>query len=233
MTCEYWDQGVPAGTAVLDPHTVLRAVLDSNLDQLTEAYRDFGTNASHALEYAVRMGKHRVTQRLVDVGVPVTRTAIQFAAKRRGAGIDLLLGGLSGEYLQRARSAAVTFFLSYGGFDKAYQMLDAGATPERYYIAGAYSGVRKKGDFAEFHEALDRMLRCISKQDLAESHLHLLIEYGRPIHIERAAEILDRQIADLQSYVAKRPMGIERLREVGPNSAALAEQFDSSMDSSP
>lgn len=224
MTCEYWNHGVPYGTSIIEPPTAQRYVLDGELEFLTEAHVH-GTCLCPALEYAARMGKHRVTQHLLQLGVPVTRQAIHMAAKRQGMGLDLLLSAMTGEHLEHARRAALTFRLTYGEFEKAYAMLDLGTQPECYAISGAHSGAVRHPDRSEFHHALDKILQRISKNDLERANLNFIVGDGRTVHIERTAEILERPMSALLPLVFNSKDCVQRLRELGVRMDAAAFKY--------
>jgi len=214
VTCAYLDQGV-GSTERLATHYVdrgvghgaplngvasERVVRENDLDKLTEIHsRDI--NLSYCLEYAVRLGRHRITSHLVRLGVPITRSALEAAADRRGPGMDLLLAGLKGEALARAQIVALGFRIAAGDFNRAYSMLEAGTKPDRNFIRSAYEGslVRstKRPWQPVFQETLDRSLPHITPEELAASDLWCLIECGRPVHIERTLEILQRPPASL------------------------------------
>jgi len=197
VSCLYLEDGLGDRVA-LDYVKAQRLVLDGRLDQLAEIHAG-GTNISNCLEYAAKLGRHNVTAHLVKLGVPVTPTALMKAAARRGTGMDLLLAGLEGEHLARAQTAALDFRMAAGDWEKGYAMLDAGAAPDRYFMATAFSGLRKRSTDWQpaFREALDKLLPRITRQALEASKLELLIEFGRPVHIERTLEILERPVAAL------------------------------------
>lgn len=203
MTCVYLDQGLGelGEVTVLASAPSQRLVLDGKLGDLTALHAK-GINISYCLEYAAKLGKNLVTDHLVQLGVPVTRFALSCAAARRGPGIELMLAGLRGEHLAKAQSVAATFRMAAGDAEKAYAMLVAGVAPDRYFISGAHTACGKlapdaKGPF--FQEALDNVLPRISPAELAASNLEFVIEFGRPIHIERTLEILKRPVATLMT----------------------------------
>jgi hypothetical protein len=215
VRCVYLDQGIPAGQRLgesTEQHLVLRGALEP-----LSRYHRAGMNLAPCLEYSVRLGKHKVTEHLVNLQVPVTRTALENAAQRRGPGVDLLLAHLEGDDLAQASSAAASFRIRAGDSDKAYRMLETGTRPDRYFILAAYIGIlhRPPSKLSDFHEALDQVLARISKESLKASSLDLLVEFGRPIHIERALEILQRPLAALLPHVMGLPGGgpLQALRD--------------------
>jgi len=171
-------------------------------------YLDIGLGTQHthlawALVRAARAGRNDLTQHLVSLGAPITRSALWGAAAHSDAAVDLLLAGLQGEHLARAWTGLLEFRMAAGDHERAYALLEVGVHPDRHVISRAYMGLRQQWlDWQpRFHEALDRILQRISREELAASNLALLIEWGRLAHIERALEILQLPACALLPHV--------------------------------
>jgi hypothetical protein len=201
MNCAYLNDGTDGKAHQLDRAHEQRLVLDADIDEMDQLLAQ-SFDLSYCLEYAAQLGKHAVTQHLLWREVPVTRQAVVNAARRRGPGLDMLFSGVRAQDKPNAWSAGMSFRMSAKDFEKAYEMLDAGVAPDKYFISAAFSGAQSADDFELiFQDALDRVLVRIAPEVLAESHLELLVEYGRPIHIERTLEKLGQQVRALMPRI--------------------------------
>jgi hypothetical protein len=197
VTSQYLHEGASESAYLLPNERAKHLVLRATLEQIDTLVKE-GWDLTYCLEYAVQLGKHVVTERLLAQGFPVTRQALVNAARRRGPGMELLLAAIRTEDKPQALSAGMSFRLAAQDFEKAYAMLDAGAAPDRYFISSAFTGSQASDNFeALFRDALDRVLGPISKEALAQSHLEFLVECGRPVHIERVLEKLEQPVVVL------------------------------------
>jgi hypothetical protein len=215
----YLPDGAPgdgAGVHILgDP--MQRLVLHCDYGAI-DRHIENAASLTYCLEYSASLGKHAVSQYLLKKNVPVTRQAIINAAGRRGPGLDILFGAIREQDKPAAMSAGMTFRMSAGDFDKAYSMLDAGVVPDQYFISAAYTGAMRRDDgVLIFQDALDRLLPVISKEALASSHLELLVEAGRPVHIERVLEKLGEPVHVLMPrvFALSSQSATDRLRDFG------------------
>jgi hypothetical protein len=200
-----------------------RFIQRDHIDDVLELVRGDEDLQVNAVDYAARLGRHRVTQALLGAGSSFSRTGLLHAIERKGIGADLLLEAVCDADRQQSLSTALAFRLADGQFERAFAMLDQGVKPDHLAISYAYDGAIKRSHGTvqwepEFHQALDQLLPRLDAATLRSSpYFHFLVDYGRPIHLERCAEILDCTLDSLLPYVMwnRRDDGFRRLRKLG------------------
>jgi hypothetical protein len=199
--CGYNRESMVDGVPYVAEEYARRLVLENRVSEVHELIDRRHLCVSPVLTYSVKRGKHAMTQFLISEGVTVTREAVQNAARLGGPGMDLLLAGISqGEALDHARHDALHAWLLNGEFDRAMTLLEAGVRPTPIcYNAlqvGAKHLARKQRDDESWrmhtHRMLDRMLPLTLLEHVTHEAREVVLDAGRPIHVERMLELVNR-----------------------------------------
>jgi hypothetical protein len=189
------------GVAYVADEYARKLVLEERLDDIFKIHRDGEVSVCPVLEYAAKRGRHKVTQALVSEGVTVTRAALQSAAKLGGIGIDLLLAGVTGEdSFSLARHDAMHARLFYGDLARAITLLDEGAVPSGECYSALDLGAKRAGKEGWQERAqgvLDFMIQKTPIEHFTRDAIEVILQAGRPIHIERMLQITRQRPEDL------------------------------------
>lgn len=212
-------------TYVAEPYA-RRLVLENRVDEVKEIIERRHMAVSPVLTYAVKRGRHAMTQLLIDAGITVTREAVQNAARLGGPGMDLLLAGVvAGTALDDARHDALHAWLLNGEFDRAVKLMetDVHPTPICYNAleVGAKHVARKGRDDENWRAHTHALLDLMVPRTLLEHFTHetrdVVLRCGRPVHIERMLEQIKRPPSFLfvNAMRIRSTDAIQTLRQIG------------------
>jgi len=191
--CGYRRSGIEDGVTYVHEDYAKTLVTSESIDEILGIHRSGETSVTTVLEYSAKRGRAKVTQALVAEGVTVTREAINAAARLGGPGVALLLAGLKGDALDMARHDALHAWLLYGHFSRAMDLLEDGVSPSAECYKALEVGAKREGDndwTTRCHRLLDVMLPITPVEHFSDDVLGMILNAGRPVHIERLLEIL-------------------------------------------
>jgi hypothetical protein len=221
--CGYRRQGMLDGVSYIAESYAMRLVLENKIEEVLQKHREGRESVTTVLEYSAKRGRHKMTQALVAAGVTVTQAAIQAAAKLGGPGVDLLLGGVrDGEAREMALHDALYARIYYGEFDRAAEMLEQGVTPSELCYRGLDVGSKRDRQRADerrqrVQTLMDLMIPMTPVDQFTTDTVQAILSSGRPVHIERALEVIKRtpSFLLLPAIEMKAAEAIESLRHLG------------------
>ena len=218
--CRYRRGGMESGVMYVHEAFAKTLVIGECLHEILDIHRNGHMSVTTVLEYSARRGRGKITQALVEEGVTVTQEAIAAAAKLGGPGLQLLLAGLHGELLEMARQDALYALLRHGHFPRALALLKEGVPVigESYNALEVGAKLADGDDWAHRSQPLlDVMIPLTAVDQFTDEALGVILNAGRPIHIERTLEILHQPPAFLVSHAMRYRAwhAIVTLRQVG------------------